>query len=96
LKKTPAGRKPVPGLKLQVARINGTFRKTIPVFQDGSVYFMGMPPGWYTACVDSTQLRILGLHSVPGIVAFGIRNTRDGDYVSNLDFVLQEEDGKKH
>jgi hypothetical protein len=96
LKKTPSGMQPVPGLKLQVARINGTFRKTIPVFQDGSLYFMGIPPGWYTVCVDSTQLRILGLQSVPGIIAFGIRNTRDGDYVSNLNFILKEEDRKKH
>jgi hypothetical protein len=96
LKETPSGMKPVPGLKLQVARINGTFRKAIPVFQDGSVYFMGIPPGWYTACVDSTQLRILGLQSVPGIIAFGIRNTRDGDYISNLNFILREEYGKKH
>jgi len=96
LKKTPSGMQPVPGLKLQVARINGTFRKTIPVFQDGSMYFMGIPPGWYTACVDSTQLRILGLQSVPGIVAFVVRNTREGDYVANLDFILREETGKKH
>jgi hypothetical protein len=96
LRKTPSGMKPVPGLKLQVARINGTFRKAVPVFQDGSVYFMGIPPGWYTACVDSTQLQILGLQSSPGIIAFGIRNTRDGDYVSNLDFMLREEDGRKH
>ena len=96
LKKTPSGMKPVPGLKLQVASINGAYRKTIPVFQDGSLYFMGIPPGWYTACVDSTQLRILGLQSVPGIVAFVVRNTREGIYVVNLDFILREEDGKKH
>jgi hypothetical protein len=96
LKQTPSGMQTVPGLKIQVARINGTFRKAVPVFQDGSLYFMGIPPGWYTACVDSTQLRILGLQSVPGIIAFGIRNTRDGDYVSNLNFILREEDGKKH
>ncbi|MCX6143014.1 MAG: hypothetical protein NTZ35_07320 [Ignavibacteriales bacterium] len=96
LKKTPTGMQPVPGLRLRVARINGSFRKAIPVFQDGSVYFMGIPPGWYTACVDSTQLRILGLRSVPGIIAFGIRNTRDGDYVGTLNFILDEEDGKKY
>lgn len=87
---------PVPGLKVQVARINGTFRKTIPVFRDGSLYFMGVPPGWYTANVDSTQLRILGLQSDPGIMAFVIRITKEGDYVGNLDFILREEEGKKH
>jgi hypothetical protein len=96
LKQTSSGMKPVPGLKLQLARINGKFRKSIPLFQDGSLYSMGIPPGWYTAAVDSTQLQILGLRSVPGIIAFVIRNTKDGDYVGNLDFILREEDGKKH
>lgn len=96
LKETPSGMQPVPGLKVQVARINGTFRKTVSVFQDGSLYFIGIPPGWYTATVDSTQLQILGLQSEPGIIPFVIRSTKEGDYVSNLNFILREGVGKKH
>ena len=57
---------------------------------------MGIPPGWYTANVDSAQLRILGLQSTPGIIAFVIRSTKEGDYDGTLNFILNEDDGKKH
>ncbi|HER40672.1 MAG TPA: carboxypeptidase regulatory-like domain-containing protein [Salinimicrobium catena] len=56
---------------------------------DGYFSFMGLPTGEYVARVDETQLENLNL-KINGDFPFSILNTREGDYVDNLEFFLSE------
>ena len=88
-------RVPVPGLKVQVIEVGGALKKTISLFQDGSLYYIGLAPGKYTIYVDSVQLNILGLVAQPMMREFIVKATSEGDAVSGLDFILVESDNKR-
>lgn len=74
----------IPGLSLEIRSSSGQFSKTIAVFNDGSFYYMGLPPDKYVAYIDSSQLSILNMVSQPEFLSFAIRPTKEGDYVSGL------------
>lgn len=59
---------------------------------DGYLYYLGLPPGDYTATVDASQLSRLGLTVSPPVVEFSIRTDENGDIVEGVDFILREED----
>ena len=86
---------PVPGLKIHVDEIGGTMKRTIPLFQDGSLYYVGLVPGKYTISVDSVQLNSLKLISQPMMREFIIKATAEGDSINGLDFILVEPENKK-
>ena len=81
---------PVPGLKVTVTAVRQNVKKMIPLFQDGSLYYIGLAPGSYTISVDSVQLHFLGLTAQPAVREFEIKTTAAGDAVSGLDFILVE------
>jgi LysM repeat protein len=81
--------RPVSGLKLKLRSADGDYTKTLPVFSDGSFYKMGVPPGTYTARVDSSQLSVLQVRSDPPMRRFEVEATKQGDFVENVDFVLK-------
>ncbi len=58
---------------------------------DGYLNYLGLKPGDYLACLDSTQLNGLNLTVKPLCREFHIKTTVDGDMVSRLDFVLNKE-----
>ncbi len=58
---------------------------------DGYLYFLGLPPGVYTATVDPIQLSRLGLTVNPPVIEFTIRTDEDGDIVEGVEFILREE-----
>ncbi|HEY9165251.1 MAG TPA: SPOR domain-containing protein [Candidatus Kryptonia bacterium] len=80
----------IPGLTIEVKSLGSTLQKTLSVFNDGSFYYMGLPPGDYEAYVDSSQLSILGVYAEPAIIRFQVKPTKDGDYVEGLKMVLQD------
>lgn len=79
---------PQKGVKIHVLARDSSFDQTLPVFSDGSFYYMGAPPGEYTAWVDSLQLEILKCDSRPPRLEFTVKKTTDGDYVGGLNFEL--------
>ena len=79
----------IPGLSLEIASDSGSFKTTVPVFNDGSFYYMGLPPGGYRAYVDSAQLSILGLTADPSILKFAVKPTKDGDIIEGLKIILK-------
>jgi hypothetical protein len=95
LRKRKEERVPVPGLRVQVVEMGGAIKQTISLFQDGSLYYVGLAPGKYKISVDSVQLSILGLTAQPMIREFEIKTTAEGDAVSGLDFILVEADKKR-
>ena len=76
------------GVKVHVMKSDSSFYQQIPVFSDGSFYFMGVPPGEYTAWVDSTQLAILDLEYPEKVKDFKVEKTTEGTFVEGLDFDL--------
>jgi hypothetical protein len=54
---------------------------------DGFFDFIGLPPGEYTARVDSVQLAKLQMTSSPAL-SFKISQNSEGDIVNNLEFTL--------
>jgi hypothetical protein len=89
------GKVPVPGLKVKVIEVGGALKKTISLFQDGSLYYVGLVPGKYTISVDSVQLNTLGLIARPMMREFIVKATAEGDAINGLDFILVESENKK-
>ncbi len=58
---------------------------------DGSVYYLGLRPGNYYACIDSVQMHRLGLKAEPACLEFSINPSVEGDIVKNIDFILKED-----
>jgi hypothetical protein len=87
-------KEPVPGLNVVVQGLDNTNHFVIPLFQDGSLYYVGIPPGKYRIAVDSTQLSLLNCVSEPAQREFEIRTTSQGDEISGLDFLLEEKEMK--
>jgi hypothetical protein len=56
---------------------------------DGYFSFLGLKSGAYTAQVDSNQLNELKLESTKIFHNFNIVNTKNGDYMDNLEFTLK-------
>ncbi len=83
-----SGRTGQAGVKVHIVSADSSYMKSIPVFSDGSFYYLGVPPGKYTAFVDSLQLRVLNCVSAPTLANFEVKATKDGDFVSGLNFDL--------
>ena len=54
----------------------------------GYIYYMGLAPGDYVACVDSVQLNNLDLIAYPACREFNVKSTEDGDIIEGINFVL--------
>jgi outer membrane protein OmpA-like peptidoglycan-associated protein len=77
------------GVKIHlVSRSNPDVKITIPVFSDGSFFKGGLMPDQYTAFVDTVQLAILNCVSAPGVIDFEVKESSDGDFVSNINFEI--------
>jgi hypothetical protein len=55
---------------------------------DGYFSYLGLPPGSYTARLDTAQLHKLQMTASPASSQFTIQRLRDGDVVDNLKFVI--------
>jgi len=57
---------------------------------DGYFSYLGLKPGNYLACVDTSQLRKLNLLTNPPCRKFTVHSLENGDMVNDLNFVLKE------
>jgi outer membrane protein OmpA-like peptidoglycan-associated protein len=80
------------GVKVHIEGKDKNFRRDVSVFSDGTYFFSGLPVGEYTIYVDSLQTKILGCVSKPPVIRFEVKKSADGDFVSNLDFILSDND----
>ncbi len=78
----------VPGIEVIVEAIHGKYRKTISAFNDGSIYYVGVPPGDYKIYVDPSQVSALGDTSAPMYRDFTVESKKSGDFIKGLSFVL--------
>lgn len=77
------------GVKLHfVNKKDSLISYTVPVFSDGSYFKTGVVPGEYVAFVDTVQLAILNSVSNTGFVDLVVRETEDGDVISNFNFEI--------
>lgn len=79
----------IAGLSLEIKSEKTGMKKTVAVFNDGSFYYMGLPPGDYEACVDSAQLSMLGVYADPAVLRFTVTPTKDGDFIEGLKILLK-------
>jgi hypothetical protein len=84
------GDQPLTNVQAVVRREDGSYLQTIRIFQDGSLYYIGIPPGKYRISLDSIRLASENLISEPAEREFEIHAMAQGDEVSGLDFVLHE------
>jgi hypothetical protein len=56
---------------------------------DGYFSLLGLPPGFYTARIDSKQLKKLNMTSTPTELKFRISASREGDLIDGLEFILE-------
>ncbi len=78
------------GVKIHiVSKNNIDDKKIVPVFSDGTFYANKLIPDKYVAYVDSVQLNLLNCQSEPKFLEFDVSISTEGDYISNLDFLLK-------
>lgn len=74
---------------LDIYDINGNRVAKILSESDGYYSYMGLAPGNYIVKPNAEQMKKLHLKSSPGGIPVTIHQTEDGDYVDNLDFILE-------
>lgn len=79
---------PQKGIKLHLNSTDGTFTRSFPVFNDGSFYFLGVPPGDYELRLDSLQMELINSYSIPEFIKFTVPRSIDGTFVQNLNFEI--------
>ncbi|MBB6274380.1 hypothetical protein HDF26_004854 [Pedobacter cryoconitis] len=57
---------------------------------DGYFSYMGLIPGDYMIRIDTAQLMKLNLKSIPEVLDFNVKKSRDGAVVDGLDFILTD------
>lgn len=72
------------GLLVRFQQLDGTFVGSTITYEGGEFYFMGLPPGHYSASLDKEQMRILGLSPESEGVEFDVRPGREGDMIEGL------------
>jgi len=80
---------PISGLRIHIKRDIGEFETTLRTFGDGSFYSMEIPPGSYEMWIDDSQLEFLQMNSVPEKQYFTIKASAEGDFVEELNFLLE-------
>ncbi len=83
---------PAGGIRVILDRLENDFTKTITTFSNGIFYAAELPPGTYTARVDSDQLNQLQADSSPDELTFEIDTTPGGDIVEGLHFQIIRHD----
>ncbi len=56
---------------------------------DGYFSYMGLAPGNYLVAVDPEQMRKLDMTATPAFIPFTVEPSIDGDYINDLEFVIQ-------
>jgi hypothetical protein len=67
---------------------DGTIADSVLTDQSGEFYYIGLPPGKYTAEVDVEQLDRMRLSCDDPTAPITIRATTEGDLVEGLKFVV--------
>ena len=75
---------------VNIYRSDRTVKARVQTESDGYFSFFGLSPGSYYAKVDTAQLRKLDMTSEPDSIAFSIKSSREGDYISGLDFTVRK------
>ena len=73
------------GLKVEILKNNKIIATTLTEV-DGYFSYLGLPPGNYTAKINSEQLNKLNLKTISKKQNFSIKQTIDGDFVDHIKF----------
>ncbi|HVK96502.1 MAG TPA: carboxypeptidase-like regulatory domain-containing protein, partial [Flavisolibacter sp.] len=81
-----------PGIgRIIVAFFDSSSRLVAKTLSEGDGYFsyLGLPPGNYTARIDSAQLQVLNMRVTPEKLSFHIATSNDGVVADGFAFMLQ-------
>lgn len=80
---------PLPSVKIHIQNHENDEEKVITSFNDGTLYYLGLLPGDYTAYVDSAMVEMLGAETEPDKIDFTIYDENDDKEIKELNFVLK-------
>jgi hypothetical protein len=81
----------IAGLKINIYKNDTDFVASVLSEFDGYFSYLGLTSGYYSAKVDSVQLRKLHFRTETKNTDFIIDNGSDGAYVDNLEFILYKD-----
>lgn len=79
------------GIKLEVYDKNKTKVADFVTDYDGRFSYLGLEPGDYTITVSKEQRERLGLKLYPDEYPFSVKQSREGDYISEKEFIMIDE-----
>ncbi|MDR9417520.1 hypothetical protein [Gracilimonas sp.] len=88
-------RRSVAGLRLFLTNLDNNTRKELRTFSDGLFYDYEVRPGSYELEIDSTQLELLNVISVPEKLNFEVEAEAQGDFIEGLNFLLKPKSTSK-
>jgi len=85
--------RPIGGVRIKLKKVEQDTTEITPSeeilsYSSGEFYYFGLPPGKYLAYIDTNQLALKKLRSIPEYVPFELKNLPNGDVVANLKFEL--------
>ncbi len=79
---------PLPSVKIHIYNHENEEDKVITSFNDGTLYYLGLLPGEYTAYVDSGMVAMLGAET-PESIDFTISDDEEAGETKDINFVLK-------
>lgn len=76
---------------LNFYRNDSTFVSSTMSESDGYFSYLGLGPGEYMVTVDALQMNKLNMTASPAFIPFTIYPSLDGDLISDLEFVIREQ-----
>jgi hypothetical protein len=89
---------PLSNINIDIVNNETGSNTKIESFSDGSIYYLGLLPGKYTAVLDTAQMNKMGTVSIPGKIEFEIGSeivsNEEGRKLTELNFILNSKDQK--
>ncbi len=89
IRASSSGDNGVNGVRLIIRNTENGKEYTVRTFSDGTYYKMGLPPATYNVSIDSTQIKGTDLIPDPEMHIVTIEESRYGDYVYDVNFILR-------
>lgn len=83
---------PLSNINIDIKNNETGLSTKIESYSDGSIYYLGLLPGKYTATLDTAQMSTMGTVSIPGKIEFEIGANEEGRQLTELNFILNSKD----
>jgi hypothetical protein len=80
---------PVENIVVRIKNVTTGYEKAVRTFATGEYEFVAVPPGSYAVFIDESSIQQFGLRPEPSSRNVEVLAKSEGDFIDNVDFILQ-------